>query len=100
VIMAALLLYFVLIRKTPYCENRGFSGDTDNAHTSQCDYEGAGFSFLKTCRACPTNAFCHGAEMVSSNPNDAGGSMRSLKVQLHGEMNRALILAVSCANVN
>lgn len=62
VIFAAAVLYFVIIRKTPYCEMTEDAGK-GGAH---CDYEQSGLAMFSSCKPCPKNAFCHGTTMVST----------------------------------
>jgi len=57
-VLVALLLYFVFIRKAPYCDVRD-----DSDPDEHCNYEELGI--FTECRPCPWNAMCVGTEMVS-----------------------------------
>jgi hypothetical protein len=65
IIVAAAVLYLVIIRKTPYCEKDAAA--QGKGPTSHCDYEKAGFTLFQSCKPCPKNAFCHGTTMVSAH---------------------------------
>jgi hypothetical protein len=60
ILAAAAVLYYVIIKKTPYCEMTEHKDDS-----SHCDYETGGIELFQSCKPCPKNAFCHGTTMVS-----------------------------------
>jgi hypothetical protein len=63
IVIAAGILYFVLCKKTPYCEAIEGNEIAVGAH---CDYLNDGFTFYQKCKPCPNNAYCYGTKMVSS----------------------------------
>jgi hypothetical protein len=67
IFLAAVFLYCLLIRQTPYCEiKENHTHDRDEEHhISHCDYHTKGFQIYQSCKPCPRNAFCHGHKMVS-----------------------------------
>ena len=75
VILAALILYWILVRQTPYCPMHAETDLADkearfveNAEfASHCNYGEPGFKLFESCKPCPKHAVCSGTKMVSLN---------------------------------
>lgn len=73
VTLTALILYWVLVKPTPYCVGHADAnfavklGDNFEANetVSHCNYNDRIFKFFETCKPCPRNAICAGTQMVS-----------------------------------
>ena len=72
VILAALILYWILVRQTPYCTMHA-EADKDAEFVenieliSFCNYREPGFKLFESCKPCPKHAVCSGTKMVSLN---------------------------------
>ena len=72
VVLTALILYWILVRQTPYCTGHAGGDLADKAahyieeheSASHCDYGERGFKFFGGCKPCPRHAVCSGTKMV------------------------------------